>query len=57
VAAVIMGTASLVWPALPGALGQTGGAAATLWGILFVAVAERERRAGVSAARGKETSP
>lgn len=43
-AAVIVGGASLVWPTLPGALGQVGGAAALLWGVLFAAVAAWEER-------------
>lgn len=43
-AAVIVGSASIVLPELPGALGQVGGALAFAWGVLFVALAEREAR-------------
>jgi hypothetical protein len=53
VAAAIAGTASIVWPALPGSLGPAGGAAAVLWGALFVAVAERERRIPTGAPHGR----
>lgn len=45
-AAVIVGAASLVWPALPGSLGQTWGGAALLWGVLFASVAWREPATG-----------
>jgi hypothetical protein len=51
--AVLVGAASLVWPELPGTLGQTAGALAVLWGVLFVAVAEEERHAGVRASHGE----
>ncbi len=43
-AAVILGSASLVLPELPGALGRAAGAVAVTWGVLFVAVAEWEAR-------------
>ena len=43
VAAVLVGAASFVWPALPGSLGRFAGVAAVAWGILFIAVAAWER--------------
>jgi len=43
-AAVIVGSASIVLPELPGALGQAAGAVAVAWGVLFVALAEWEVR-------------
>lgn len=43
-AAVIPGSASIVLPELPGALGQGGGAVVVIWGVLFVGVAEWEAR-------------
>ncbi|MGB3635442.1 MAG: hypothetical protein WA982_15475 [Rubrobacteraceae bacterium] len=42
VAAVIVGSASIVLPELPGALGQAAGALALGWSVLFVTVAEWE---------------
>jgi hypothetical protein len=36
---VLVGSASPVWPQLPGALGQAAGPVAVHWGVLFVAVA------------------
>lgn len=42
VAAVIVGSASLVLSELPGSLGQAGGAVAVAWGVAFIAVAEWE---------------
>jgi hypothetical protein len=56
VAAAIVGAASIIWPDLTGALGQTAGAAAVLWGILFVAAAEWEGR-GSSAPPTAAVSP
>jgi len=43
-AAVLVGTASIVLPELPGALGGAAGALAVAWGVLFAAVAEWEAR-------------
>lgn len=43
-AAVIVGSASIVLPELPGSLGRTAGVLAVAWGVLFVAVAEWEAR-------------
>lgn len=45
-AAVVIGGASVAWPRLPGSLGVVAGTAAVVWGVLFVVIAERERRAG-----------
>lgn len=42
--AVLVGSASIVWPELPGSLGQVAGAVAVVWGILFAAFAEWEKR-------------
>lgn len=41
-AAIIVGVSSLVLPEVPGALGRIGGAFALGWGVLFVAVTEKE---------------
>jgi hypothetical protein len=43
-AAVILGSASIMLPELPGAPGQAGGALVVAWGVLLVAVAEWEAR-------------
>ena len=43
-AAATLGSASIVLPELPGALGQSGGAMTVAWGVLFIAVAEWEVR-------------
>jgi hypothetical protein len=51
-AAVIAGAASLVWPELPGSFGRLAGAAAILWGVLFVGAAEREQHTADRASRG-----
>ena len=48
-AAVVVGSASLIWPDPSGSLGQVAGAVAVAWGILFVAVAEWTKREGTSA--------
>jgi hypothetical protein len=45
-AAVLVGASSLIWPNLAGSLGQPAGATAILWGVLFIAVAEREQCKG-----------
>ncbi|MHB1132411.1 MAG: hypothetical protein ACYC4L_08495 [Chloroflexota bacterium] len=52
-AAMIVGVASLAWPGLAGSLGQFAGALAALWGILFVAIAERLQRRSARNARGE----
>jgi hypothetical protein len=51
--AALVGAASLVWPALPGALGRAAGALVVVWGVLFVAVAEWEWRDGSGASHGE----
>jgi len=43
-AAVILGSASLVLPEVPGTLGRAAGVVAVAWGVLFVALAEWEAR-------------
>ncbi len=44
VAATTVGAASLVWPDLPGSLGQADGLAAVAWGVLFAVGAVWEAR-------------
>ncbi|HBY96144.1 MAG: hypothetical protein M5U01_38625 [Ardenticatenaceae bacterium] len=53
-AAAIFGSASIVLPEVSGAPGQAAGALAVAWGVLFVAVAEREKR-NTSEPPGPET--
>jgi hypothetical protein len=43
-AAVVVGAVSIVLPHEPGATGQVWGALAVAWGVLFVAVGERDAR-------------
>lgn len=53
-AAVILGSASIVLPEVPGAPGQAVGTLAVAWGVLLVAVAEWEER-NISETTGSET--
>jgi hypothetical protein len=43
-AAVIVGSVSIVLPEVPGTLGRESGAVTVVWGVVFVAVAEWEAR-------------
>jgi hypothetical protein len=43
-AAILVGLACIALPDVPGAVGRVGGSLAIGWGVLFVAVAEREAR-------------
>lgn len=45
-ATFIVGSASIVWFELPESLGQAGGMATVVWGLLFAATAEWEKRRG-----------